>query len=124
MRETRSQQDGRLDSEQLIPLNMNQLQYHLNKFGWNKILLLSLWKRKNKEMTTIYIDYPKQMVFRTKRQFNNDQERTEYLHDVLKRKVKEWRIYSFHHWSDFVVELVENRTTDTGHEFQYWVIGS
>jgi hypothetical protein len=103
---------------------MNQLQHYRKIFGWYGILSLSLWNKRNKKMTTIYIDYPTQMVFRTKKTFENDRERTEYLHDVLKRKVKEWRIYSFHHWSDFVVELVEDRTTDTGHKFQYWVIGS
>lgn len=67
-------------------------------------------------MTTIIIDYPQDMVFRTKKTFTNDEERTRYIRQRLS-KVK---YNSFHHHTDFVVELVE--PLKNNHEF--WGIGS
>lgn len=79
---------------------------------------------KSNNMTTIHIDYPIQMSFRTKKVFSNDDERTDYLHVVLKRKARFVNIQTHHHWSDFVVELVEHVGTFDGKEHQYWVVGS
>lgn len=67
-------------------------------------------------MKTIFIDYPQEMTFRTKKNFQNLDDRTEYLRKVLKRK----EYNSFHHPDDFVVELVENKNE----YFEVWIIGS
>jgi hypothetical protein len=68
-------------------------------------------------MTTVFIDYPTQFSFRTKKQFANDMERTTYLHSVLKRN----NVPSpCHGYNEYVVEFIE--TISEGYEF--WFIGS
>ena len=68
-------------------------------------------------MTTIFIDYPTEFVFRTKKTFTNDDERTDYLHTVLRRnKVKS----PSHNYTDYVVEDVFMH----GANVQEWIIGS
>ena len=44
-------------------------------------------------MKTIVIDYPTKLSFRTKKEFANDNERTEYLQKLLRRK----HVYSPNH---------------------------
>ena len=64
-------------------------------------------------MKTIVIDYPTKLSFRTKKEFANDNERTEYLQKLLRRK----HVYSPNHdYNDYVVEL----TKDGVHKVEVW----
>jgi hypothetical protein len=69
-------------------------------------------------MTTIYIDYPTEFVFRTRKTFTNDDERTDYLHTVLRRN----KVSSpSHNYTDYVVEgVIVNESNET----EQWIIGS
>jgi len=68
-------------------------------------------------MKTIIIDYPTNFTFRTKKTFSNDEERTLYLHKVLKRD----RVESpCHLYTDYSVEFVETLSNGT----EFWGIGS
>lgn len=68
-------------------------------------------------MTTVIIDYPTDFVFRTKKTFINDDERTQYLRRVLRRN----NIDSpSHEYNDYVVEDV----TELPDNHEFWVIGS
>jgi len=71
-------------------------------------------------MKTIYIDYPTDYFFKTKKTFTNNEERTKYLHQVLRRNKVE--IPYYHDYSDFVVEGVE--PIGKVNEREYWLIGS
>jgi len=67
-------------------------------------------------MKIIQIDYPTNTYFKTKKEFANNDERTEWLVATMKRK----KTYSpFHYYDDYVVEKV----IPNG-ELEYWIIGS
>jgi hypothetical protein len=70
-------------------------------------------------MKTIYIDYPTDFSFKTKKTFTNNEERTKYLHQVLRRKKVE---SPCHDYSDYVVEDVEGGRFYGNDE--YWCVGS
>jgi hypothetical protein len=68
-------------------------------------------------MKTIYIDYPTDLSFKTKKTFTNNEERTKYLHQVLrKRKVES----PSHDYTDYVVEDI----TEYSCLQELWVVGS
>lgn len=68
-------------------------------------------------MTTVIIDYPTDFVFRTRKTFINDEERTQHLRRVLRRN----NIDSpSHEYEDYVVEDV----TELPDNYEFWVIGS
>jgi hypothetical protein len=72
--------------------------------------------KKNNTYTEIYISYPVNMCFKTRFEFENDEERTKYLHKVLKKN----KVYSpLHDYTDYVVEAVEVSTY-----WEEWVVGS
>jgi hypothetical protein len=67
-------------------------------------------------MKIICIDYPTETYFKTKKDFNNNEERTDWLVSTMKRK----KTYSpCHTYDDYVVEKV----IPNG-ELEYWIIGS
>lgn len=67
-------------------------------------------------MKTIQIDYPTNAYFMTKKEFANNDERTDWLISTMKRK----KTYSpCHHYDDYVVEKV----IPNG-ELEIWIIGS
>jgi hypothetical protein len=70
-------------------------------------------------MKTIYIDYPTDYSFKTKKTFVSNEERTKYLHQVLRRNKVE---SPCHDYSDYVVEGVE--PIGKANEREYWLIGS
>jgi hypothetical protein len=72
---------------------------------------------KNKR-TFIEVDYPVRDVLITYKTFENDEERTKWFQNTIKRKPHFDN--GCHHWSDYVVEKVES----LGSDYQYWVIGS
>ena len=68
---------------------------------------------------TIFIDYPTMFHFNTDKDFSNNQERTEYLHEVLKNN----KVNSpCHAYTDYVVEAIE--PIGKKGEREYWAIGS
>jgi hypothetical protein len=70
-------------------------------------------------MKIIFIDYPTNFSFSTNRTFNNNDERTEYLHQVLSLH----QVNSpSHDYSDYVVEYVE--PIGKVNEREFWLIGS
>ena len=73
-------------------------------------------------MKTIWIDYPQEMFFHTKKQFNTNEERTTYLHQVLGRK----KVDSPNHkYTDYVVEHAEiSPRIEVAGDWEVWVVGS
>ena len=68
-------------------------------------------------MKTIFIDYPTMFSFRTRKTFTNNDERTKYLHYVLrKNKVDS----PSHDYTDYVVEDI----TWVFDKSEFWIIGS
>jgi hypothetical protein len=67
---------------------------------------------------TIIIDYPTEVELRTKKVFVNFSERTKWIQETIRRK--QLNKNSFHHYSDFVVEFIE----DIDNDIEYWGIGS
>jgi hypothetical protein len=68
-------------------------------------------------MKTIFIDYPTDFSFKTKKTFTTNEERTQHLQQVLCRKKVE---SPSHDYSDYVVEDI----TWVFAESEFWVIGS
>jgi hypothetical protein len=68
-------------------------------------------------MTTIFIDYPTEFSWKTKKTFSNNAERTEYVRQVLKRKKVE---SPCHDYDDYVVEF----TKSIKPKYEYWILGS
>ena len=67
-------------------------------------------------MKTICIVYPTETYLKTQKDFNNNEERTDWLVSTMKRK----KTYSpCHAYDDYVVEKV----IPNG-ELEYWIIGS
>lgn len=75
--------------------------------------------KKNKTYTEIFIDYPVVMCFKTQFEFENDEERTKYLHKVLKKHNHNLP----HDYTNYVVELSEKLTHSRGTD-ERWTIGS
>ncbi len=73
--------------------------------------------KKNKTYTEIFIDYPVVMCFKTQFEFENYEERTTYLHKVLKK-----HNYNLpHDYYNYVVEISKK----TGwYNDERWTIGS
>ena len=70
-------------------------------------------------MKTIFIDYPTMFSFRTRKTFTNNDERTKYLHYVLrKNKVDS----PCHGYNEYSVEFVE--PIGKANKREYWLIGS
>ena len=69
-------------------------------------------------MKTIFIDYPTNLSFKTKKTFASNEERTKHLHQVLRRKKVE---SPCHDYTDYVVEMVEPNKYGS---FEFWIIGS
>jgi hypothetical protein len=68
-------------------------------------------------MKTIFIDYPTNFSFRTRKTFTNNDERTKYLHYVLrKNKVDS----PCHGYNEYAVEGI----TWVFDKSEYWIIGS
>jgi len=74
--------------------------------------------KKNKTYTEIFIDYPVVMSFKTQFEFENDEERTKYLHKVLKKNKVD---SPCHDYTDYVVEVSKKINWNTD---EVWVIGS
>ena len=72
--------------------------------------------KKNNTYTEIYISYPVNMCFKTRFEFENDEERTKYLHKVLKKNKVD---SPCHDYTDYVVEKVE-----VSRYWEEWTIGS
>jgi hypothetical protein len=72
--------------------------------------------KKNNTYTEIYIDYPVNMCFKTRFEFDNDEERTKYLHKVLKKNKVDSPL---HDYTDYVVER-----TEINRYWEEWTIGS
>ena len=66
----------------------------------------------------VIIDYPIRTTLTTYKTFKSDEERENWFHSTIKRKPEFDN--SYHHWSDYVVELVKPLGPNT----EYWVIGS
>ncbi len=71
-------------------------------------------------MKTIFIDYPIDFSFKTKKTFTTNEERTNHLHKVLKRHKVE---SPCHEYTDYVVEDWEGGRFYNGDD-EYWVVGS
>jgi hypothetical protein len=69
-------------------------------------------------MKTIHIDYPINYSFKTKKTFNSNEERTKYLHQVLRRNKIE---SPCHDYTDYLVENVDKLGC---YDTEYWCIGS
>jgi len=70
-------------------------------------------------MKTIFIDYPTNFSFKTKKTFTTNEERTQHLQQVLrKNKVDS----PCHDYTDYVVEDVD--TNMYYGNCEYWIIGS
>ena len=74
--------------------------------------------KKNKTYTEIFIDYPVVMCFKTQFEFENDEERTKYLHKVLKKNKVDSPL---HDYTDYVVELSEKINWNID---EVWTVGS
>jgi hypothetical protein len=73
--------------------------------------------KKNKTYREIFISYPVVMCFKTQFEFENDEERTTYLHKVLKKN----QFDLLHDYTDYVVEISKK----TGwYNDERWTIGS
>jgi hypothetical protein len=70
-------------------------------------------------MKTIFIDYPIDFSFKTKKTFTTNEERTQHLQQVLRRKKVE---SPSHDYSDYVVEGIEVSRFYGNDEF--WIVGS
>ena len=68
-------------------------------------------------MKTIFIDYPTNFSFSTNRTFNNDDERTEYLHQVLSLHQVDSPCHGYDEYAVEGIELIGNTR-------EYWLIGS
>ena len=68
-------------------------------------------------MKTIFIDYPTDFSFKTKKTFTTNEERTQHLQQVLRRKKVE---SPSHDYNDYVVEVIE----PIGNTREFWLIGS
>jgi hypothetical protein len=68
-------------------------------------------------MREIFIDYPTNFSFKTRKTFTNNDERTNYLHQVLRRNKVD---SPCHGYDEYVVEEIE----PIGDTREYWVIGS
>jgi hypothetical protein len=73
--------------------------------------------KKNKTYTEIFIDYPVVMCFKTQFVFENNEERTKYLHKVLKKNKVDSPL---HEYTDYVVEAVERVNWSD----ENWYVGS
>jgi len=71
-------------------------------------------------MKTIYIDYPVEMSFNTKKEFQNNDERTTYLHQVLRRKKVD---SPCHAYTDYVVEHADIAPIKQDN-WEVWAVGS
>jgi len=72
-------------------------------------------------MKSIYIDYPQEMVFRTRKQFETNEERTIYLQQILRRNKVD---SPSHAYSDYVVEHADISPRKELDDWEVWVVGS
>jgi hypothetical protein len=68
--------------------------------------------------TTICIDYPTELCFKTKFEFNNNEERTNFLIKKLRNKKVD---SPCHNYEDYVVEYTEKIR---GEGYEYWAVAS
>ena len=68
-------------------------------------------------MKTIFIDYPTNFSFKTKKTFTTNEERTQHLQQVLRRRKVE---SPCHDYSDYVVEDI----TWVFNQSEFWCVGS
>jgi hypothetical protein len=69
-------------------------------------------------MKTIFIDYPTNFSFKTKKTFTTNEERTQHLQQVLRRKKVE---SPCHDYTDYVVETADKLGC---YDSEYWCVGS
>jgi hypothetical protein len=74
--------------------------------------------KKNKTYTEIFIDYPVVMCFKTQFEFENDEERTKYLHKILKKNKVDSPL---HDYTDYIVEATKKINWNAD---EVWIIGS
>lgn len=72
-------------------------------------------------MKSIYIDYPQEMVFRTRKQFETNEERTIYLQQILRRKKVD---SPCHAYTDYVVEHANISPRIELDDWEVWYVGS
>jgi len=68
-------------------------------------------------MKTIFIDYPTNFSFKTKKTFTTNEERTQHLQQVLRRNKVE---SPCHGYNEYVVEDI----TWVFAQSEYWIVGS
>jgi hypothetical protein len=68
-------------------------------------------------MREIFIDYPTNFSFKTRKTFTSNEERTKYLHQVLRKNKVE---SPCHGYNEYVVEDI----TWVFAESEFWIIGS
>ena len=68
-------------------------------------------------MKTIFIDYPTNFSFRTRKTFTNNDERTKYLHHVLRKNKVE---SPCHGYNEYSVEDITWVFTES----EFWIVGS